>query len=78
MNYNVGQKVLLNMKNFTMPKGLTPKFMSKFIGSFPVVECVFKDVYKLEYCLRSKCTQYFMSYYLNHSGRIPWGQIASK
>jgi hypothetical protein len=31
-----------------MPEGLTPKFMSKFAGPFPIVERVFKDVYKLE------------------------------
>jgi hypothetical protein len=48
MEYEVGQKVLLNVKNFTMPEGLTPKFMSKFAGPFPIVERVFKDVYKLE------------------------------
>ena len=35
-------------KNFTMSKGLIPKFMSIFAGSFPIVERVFKDVYKLE------------------------------
>jgi hypothetical protein len=48
VEYEVGQKVLLNVKNFTMPEGLTPKFMSKFAGLFPIVERVFKDVYKLE------------------------------
>jgi hypothetical protein len=31
-----------------MPKSLTPKFMSKCAGSFPIMECVLKDVYKLE------------------------------
>ena len=44
----MGQKVLLNVKNFTLPEGLTPKFMSKFAGPFAIVERVFKDVYKLE------------------------------
>lgn len=44
----VGQKVLLNVKNFTMREGLTLKFMSKFAGPFPIVNRVFKDVYKLE------------------------------
>ena len=45
----MGQKVLLNVKNFIMPKGLTPKFISKFAGLFPIiVEQVFKNVYKLE------------------------------
>ena len=41
-------KVLLNVRNFTMPKALTPKFMSKLVGPFPIVERVFKNVYKLE------------------------------
>ena len=48
VEYGVGQKVLLNVKNFTLPGGLTPKFMSKFVGPFLIVEQVFKDVYKLE------------------------------
>ena len=48
MEYEVGQKVLLNVKNFTISKGLTPKFMSKFAGLFPIVERVFKDMCKLE------------------------------
>ena len=48
VEYGVGQKMLLNVKNFTMPEGLTPKFMSKFTGPFSIVEWVFKDVYKLE------------------------------
>jgi hypothetical protein len=38
----------LNIENFIMPNGFTPKFISKFAGSFLVVECVFKDVNKLE------------------------------
>ena len=31
-----------------MPEGLTPNFMSKFASPFPIVEHVFKGVYKLE------------------------------
>ena len=48
MEYQVGQKVLLNVKNFTMPKSLILKFMSKLVGLFIVLECVFQGVYKLE------------------------------
>ena len=48
VEYGMGQKVLLNVKNFILPEGLIPKFMSKFVGPFPIVERVFKDVYKLE------------------------------
>ena len=37
----------LNVKNFTLPQGLTPKFMAKFAGPFLVVKQVFDDAYKL-------------------------------
>ena len=47
MSFKVGQKVWLNVKNFTLPQGLTPKFMAKFAGPFPVVKEVFDDAYKL-------------------------------
>jgi hypothetical protein len=48
MEYQVGQKVLLCMKNIIISKGFIMKFMSKFANPFHIVECVFKDVYKLE------------------------------
>ena len=41
--------MLLNVKTFIMPEGPTPKFMSKFVGPFSIVEQVIKDVYKLEF-----------------------------
>ena len=53
VEYKVGQKVLLNVKNFTMPEGLTSKFLSKFASPFPI-ECISKDVYKLELPLEIK------------------------
>ena len=37
----------LNVKNFTLPQGLAPKFMAKFAGPFLVVKWVFDDAYKL-------------------------------
>ena len=37
----------LNVKNFTLPQGLTPKFMAKFAGPFLIVKQVFDDAYKL-------------------------------
>ena len=40
--------MLLNVKNFTLSEGLTPKFMSKVGFLFPIVERMFKDMYKLE------------------------------
>ena len=39
--------MLLNVKNFTLPQGLTLKFMAKFAGPFLVVKQVFDDAYKL-------------------------------
>ena len=47
VSFKVGQKVWLNVKNFTLPQGLTPKFMAKFAGPFPIVKQVFDDAYKL-------------------------------
>ena len=38
VEYGVGQKVLLNVKNLTLPEGLTPNFMSKFAGPFSILE----------------------------------------
>ena len=38
LSFKVGQKVWLNVNNFTLPQGLTPKFMAKFAGPFPVVK----------------------------------------
>ena len=37
----------MNVKNFTLPQGLTPKFMATFAGPFPVAKQVFEDAYKL-------------------------------
>ena len=48
VEYEVDQKLLLNVKNLTMPERLTQKFMSKFADPFQIVERVFKNVYKLE------------------------------
>ena len=48
VEYEVGQKMLLKVKNFTMPKCLIPKFMTKFASPLPIMKQVFKDVYKLE------------------------------
>ena len=42
------KKMLLNVNNFTLVEGLTPKFMSKVRGSFSIVKWVFKDMYKME------------------------------
>jgi hypothetical protein len=47
VEYKVGQKVLLNVKNFSMLKYLSPKFMSKFLDPSSIVECILKIAYKL-------------------------------
>ena len=44
----MGQKALLNVKDFMMPEGLALKFMYKFASPFLIVQRVFKDIYKLE------------------------------
>ena len=38
------EKMLMNVNNFTMAKGLIMKFMSKFVGLFSIVRQLFKDV----------------------------------
>ena len=48
------KKVLLNVNNFTLPEGLTPKPCPKIKAPFPIVEQVFKDTYKLELPLEIK------------------------
>jgi hypothetical protein len=47
VEYEEGQKVWLNMKNFTLPDGLTPKFMAKYTSPFVIEKRLFEDVYKL-------------------------------
>ena len=47
VSFKVEQKVWLNVKNFKLPQGLTPKFMAKFAGPFSIVKQVFDDAYKL-------------------------------
>ena len=37
----------LNVKNFTLPQGLMPKFIAKFVGPFPIVKQAFDYAYKL-------------------------------
>jgi Chromo (CHRromatin Organisation MOdifier) domain len=48
VDYVEGQKVWLNVKNFTLPQGLTPKFMAKYAGPFVIAKRLFEDVSKLE------------------------------
>jgi hypothetical protein len=47
VEYEEGKKVWLNVKHFTLPEGLTPKFMAKYAGPFVIEKRLFEDVYKL-------------------------------
>ncbi len=49
MEYEVDQKALLNVNNFTLLKDLTLNFMPKFAYLSSIMEQVFKVVYKLEF-----------------------------
>ena len=40
--------MLLNVNNFSLSEGLTPKFVSKVGASFSIVKWVLKNIYKLE------------------------------
>lgn len=42
VEYEVGQKMLLSVKNFTIPECLIQKFMSKFVIPFSIVQWVLK------------------------------------
>ena len=59
VEYTVGQKVLLNVMNFTLPKDLTRKFISKFVALFPIMELEFKVVYKMKLPPKIKVHQTF-------------------
>ena len=48
MKNKVGQKGVVERGQLYLWEGLTPKFMSKIGAPFPIVEQVFKDIYKLE------------------------------
>jgi hypothetical protein len=58
------KKVLWSVNNFTLAEDLTPKFMSKENGaSIPIVDQVFKDMYKLELPPEIKVHPTFMSHH---------------
>ncbi len=48
MNFEEGDEVWLNMKNFQLPEGLIHKFLGPYAGPFKVLEKKFPDTYKLE------------------------------
>jgi len=48
VNFEEGDEVWLNIKNFRLPKGLSHKFLGPYAGPFKVLEKKFPDTYKLE------------------------------
>jgi len=48
VNFEEGDEVWLNIKNFQLPEGLSHKFLGPYVGPFKVLEKKFPDTYKLE------------------------------
>jgi hypothetical protein len=48
VNFEAGDEVWLNIKNFQLPKGLSHKFLGSYVGPFKMLEKKFPDAYKLE------------------------------
>lgn len=48
LNMRWAKKMLMNVNNFTLPEGHTPKISSKIGVLFPIVERIFNDKFKLE------------------------------
>ncbi len=48
VNFEEGNEVWLNIKNFKLPKGLNHKFLGPYVGPFKVLEKKFPNTYKLE------------------------------
>jgi hypothetical protein len=48
VNFEKGDEMWLNIKNFQLPKGLSHKFLGPYVGPFKMLEKKFFDTYKLE------------------------------
>jgi hypothetical protein len=48
VNFEKGDEMWLNIKNFRLPEGLSHKFLGLYAGPFKVLEKKFPDTYKLE------------------------------
>ncbi len=48
VNFEEGNEMWLNIKNFQLPKGLSHKFLGPYAGPFKVLEKKFPDTYKLK------------------------------
>jgi len=47
VNFEEGDEVWLNIKNFRLSEGLSHKFLGPYVGPFKVLEKKFPDTYKL-------------------------------
>ena len=73
-----GPKGVVNVKNFTLPKSVYPKSMSKFASPYSIVERVFKDMYKLDFLSKSKVHPTFHVSLLKPCKKTHYGPITSK
>jgi hypothetical protein len=48
VNFEEGDDVWLNIKNFRLPEGLSHKFLGSYAGPFKALEKKFPNTYKLE------------------------------
>jgi hypothetical protein len=48
LNFEEGDEMWLNIKNFRLPKGFSHKFLGPYAGPFKMLEKKFPDTYKLE------------------------------
>jgi hypothetical protein len=48
VNFEEGDEVWLNIKNFQLPKGFNHKFSGPYVSPFKMLEKKFPDTYKLE------------------------------
>jgi hypothetical protein len=48
VNFEEGNEVWLNIRNFWLPEGLNHKFLHPYAGPFKVLEKKFPNIYKLK------------------------------
>jgi hypothetical protein len=48
VNFEEGNEVWLNIKNFWLPEGFSHKFLGPYAGPFKMLEKKFPNIYKLE------------------------------
>jgi hypothetical protein len=63
VNFEEGDEMWLNIKNFQLPKGLSHKFLGPYVGPFKVLEKNIPNIYKLELLENFKVHPYFMFHF---------------